>query len=751
MAKPSPTYRGDAPYVFVCYAHANMDDVYDEIAWLQACGLNVWYDEGISAGAEWREELGEAIRDCHLFLFFVSPEATESENCRRELNFALDHERPTLAVYLSETEMSPGLYLSLADRQAILRYAEADADYRKKLLDTVSRALGAEVPAATVPAHRTRRRTAGRWRQMAGAAAIALIVAGLGWYLGRTGVQQAGQSLTQLTRFQIEMDGLGGVAVAPDGSSVAYSEGESVLVRELDELEARAVPGGADPLYSPDGKWIVYRQALEGRFMRVPVEGGAPSPIIETSPVPPLGASWLDDHTLVYADDEGLHRGSVTDGATTLLLKPDPSHGERFFAWPCALPDGHTVLFTVLPNTEDRAHIAALDLESGARTVVLRGATSARVVPTGHLVYFDDAHRALMGVRFDVSTLTPQGDPVRVIASEIWTHRGGAKFDLSSNGTLAYVAWLASNHPLGTTLVWVDREGKEDPTSAPQAMWINSRLSPDAHAVAGDINTIPPPTFRSRRDIYVWNFERRDMTRLTDKPTEDILPVWSQDGRTVFFASNRNGLYNVYSVPADGATPPERVLDTPHPSYPTALSADGRLITMFNQPGEPFDIGAITLVPPVRHEPLLSAPANQTNGVVSPDGRWLAYQSNVSGQGEVYVRALADPAGHRWKVSATGGSSPRWSPHTEEIYYVSADGDMMSAAFRVASEFKVEAPVKLFAGSGYALGGGGATSYDVSAVDGRFLVRKVPSDAVKPAEVHVVLNWFQELERLLPN
>ncbi|MEJ2133495.1 MAG: hypothetical protein P8Y95_18135, partial [Gammaproteobacteria bacterium] len=159
----------------------------------------------------------------------------------------------------------------------------------------------------------------------------------------------------------------------------------------------------------------------------------------------------------MFADNEGLHRGSVTDGEVTLLLKPDPSQGEEFFGWPSALPDGHTVLFTVLPNTDDRGHIAALDLASGERTVVLRGATSARFTPTGHLVYFDDRRRALMGVRFDVSTLATLGEPVRVIESNLWTYRGGAAFDFSSNGTLAYVTLLATA-PLGTSLVWVDRE-----------------------------------------------------------------------------------------------------------------------------------------------------------------------------------------------------------------------------------------------------------------------------------------------------
>jgi hypothetical protein len=750
MAKPSPTYRGDAPYVFVCYAHANMDEVYAEIEWLQACGINVWYDEGISAGAEWREELGDAIRDCHLFLFFVSPEATRSPNCRRELNFALDHERPTLAVYLSETEMSSGLYLSLADRQAILRYAETDADYRDKLLDSVSRALGVEVPVAAGPVHRAPRRSAGRWRQWASVAAIALIVGGLGWYLGSSDPEQSGSSTARLTRFQIDTpDGpITDVAVAPDGSSVAYIHGTSVFVRALDALEARTVPGGPEPLYSPDGKWIVSRG--DQGIMRVPVEGGPPISILETSQARPLGACWLDDDTLVFADNEGLHRGSVTDGEVTLLLKPDPSQGEEFFAWPSALPDGHTVLFTVLPRTEDRAHITALDLASGERTVVLRGATSARFVPTGHLVYFDDARRALMGVRFHVSTLAPQGEPVRVIESEIMTSGGGARFDLSSNGTLAYVASsLAADQPLGTSLVWVDRDGNEAPTNTPRAIWLYPRLSPDARAVASEIYTLPPPTFRRRRDLYVWSFERGDMTRLTDEPTEDGMPVWSRDGRTVFFASNRDGVFNVYSVPVDGASAAERLLQSSYPNYPTALSPDGRLITMFGQGGR-LDIGAITLGPPVTHAPLLVAPEGQANGVVSPDGRWLAYESDISGQNEVYVRPLTDPSSRRWKVSVDGGAKPRWSRHTDEIYYVSSEGDMMATAFNVASEFEVGMTVRLFAGKGYAFEGG-ATTYDVSPVDGRFLVRKAADEAVDPADLHVVVNWFEELKRLLPN
>ena len=262
--------------------------------------------------------------------------------------------------------------------------------------------------------------------------------------------------------------------------------------------------------------------------------------------------------------------------------------------------------------------------------------------------------------------------------------------------------------------------------------------------------------FRSEqnRDLYIWDLERESMNRLTDHATEDFFPVWSRDGHRVFFTSSRSGPLNIFSRSADGAGQAERLIESPTVLMPLASTPDGaRLLGIEQKVGATgFDIIGLEVEHPVEIEPLVATEHSETSPTVSPDGNWLAYLSNASGQFEVYVRPLRNPESQRWKISIDGGVHPTWNSEGDEIFYRNLGGDMMVAAVALTPGFEVGGVTDVFPGSNYRFAGAlGGRMYDVSPVDGRFLmIKPVEQQATAATSITVILNWFEELTRLVP-
>jgi serine/threonine-protein kinase len=296
--------------------------------------------------------------------------------------------------------------------------------------------------------------------------------------------------------------------------------------------------------------------------------------------------------------------------------------------------------------------------------------------------------------------------------------------------------------------VWVDRQGGEESLAAPLKPYLYPRLSPDGTRVALDV--------RDRdRDIWMWDLRRNALERFTRDPAGNPLVEWSPDGGYLVFGSDRFGVTNLFRQASDGSGEPERLLESERLQMPVCFVSDDVLLFSANVSGQHRDIHALFLDGQRRAEPLIYGPANELNADVSPDGRWVAYDSDESGQFEVYVRSYPDPyGGGRWQISSGGGRQPLWSNDGGELFYRDFSGAMLAASVSLGPPFVPGPVVKLFENARYGGAGaqGGGRTYDLSRDGRRFLmVKAIGSQREEPVpSLVVVLNWFEELKRVVP-
>ena len=575
----------------------------------------------------------------------------------------------------------------------------------------------------------------------AGALAIAGVAAFAGWYAAH---RSAATTSPGLARLSVSFPGVpfvapvGGsrVAISPDGSTVAFATTGSVWIRQLDRSEPVAIPETAkDLFFSPDGKWLGFLGAGQG-LRKLPVAGGATVNLVPISQRT-AGATWHANGTIVFATTEGLYQVSENGGETTLLAAPHRERKELAYAWPSFLPDGEAVLFSIIPDSGvNDAQVAWLDLATRDIRVILTGGTSARYVPSGHIVYAVGS--SLRAIRFDSTTRLTQGEPATVpdVAPESSATNGSADFAVASSGTLVF---LSPTGPALKTLRWIDRHGKEELLAVEPRPYQYPRVSPDGRRLALDVNS------NGTRDIWILDIERLTQVRLTDGPTEDLLPVWSVDGRRVFFGSNRTGNFDVYSQAADGASPARVEFAAPGVQMPQGFTPDGTGLVVY----EDFkDTGLVALTNPPRLDPLLHTEFDDRLVQVSPDSRWIAFESNEAGTGqiEIMIRSFPDTNRRREKVSANGGRYPLWGPKgSNELYYQDPDGRMMAASVTLAPDLRIAGVMPLFQWEKPPAGVSGRP-YDVSPRDGRFIVASpLTATPAGPTQVSVVLNWLQDL------
>jgi serine/threonine-protein kinase len=537
------------------------------------------------------------------------------------------------------------------------------------------------------------------------------------------------------------------VAISHDGTRIAYSANNQIFIRAIDQLEPVAVRGtsgegnasGRNPFFSPDGQWLGFWQ--DGEFKKVPVNGGAPVTLCAAM-APPWGARWESDNTILFGQNstsgQGIFRVSGDGGMPELLVKAGETgavHG------PQMLPGGRAVLFTqaVRGATWDQAQIAVESLDTHTRKVVVSGGTDARYVSTGHIVYVVDG--SLFAVPFDVDSLETTGGPVPLvegIPQAPANFTGAAHFDISASGTLVYAAGLGTTE--ARALVWVDRSGKEEPLGAAPRAYVYPRISPDGTRVALDIRD-------EMRDIWIWDLARKTLTRLTLDPDLSRLPVWL-DAQRVAFTVTKGGQpgSSVRSQVADGSSPSQPLLDDAKTAWMvTSSSPDGTRL-LVSQATTPNDIGVVTVGATPGVTRLLAQPFNESNADISPDGRWLAYQSNETGRNEIYVRPFPNVSGSRTQVSTDGGTRAAWSRDGRELFYIWQDA-MMVVPVQTTPGFKAGTPQALFKGDYLAPQTG--RTFDVSPDGKRFLMIKAAPEAGAPAQTSIVVvqNWLEELKR----
>jgi eukaryotic-like serine/threonine-protein kinase len=543
------------------------------------------------------------------------------------------------------------------------------------------------------------------------------------------------------------------LAVSPDGLSIVYRGGPNgareLLVRRLGALEPTSVLTGSPRglFMSPDGQWIGFFDAAGGGVLkRVSITGG-PALTITSVDGSPRGAVWLPDGKIVFATanpDTGLQEVDASGGPVTVLTRPDRGNEQGDHFWPESLREGNAVLYTIKAAAGPLAasQIAVHNRESGTTTVVAKGGSHAQYINTGHLVYVTE--QTLYSMAFDAATLTPRGNSVPLVSGVATTADGGVDAVIAGNGTLAYVVTAARFDR--RQIVWTDRDGTEEPIALEPRPYQHPRISPDGSALAVDTG--------GESGVWLWDFARGTATRLTTDPKLGpfrAYPVWSPDGRTITFTSDPQGGRNIFRQPADGSGRVDRLTTSPNLQHPNSTTPDGRLVLFKEVRNGLGGIYTLSTTAGAQPQPLLTSPFDHSVADLSPNGKWIAVQSNESGNYEVYVRPFPDVNSGRWQVSSNGGTFPGWSRDGRELFYVATDGRLVSVSVETEPSFiagKISQVVKpgFWPGTGTS-----GRPYDVSPDGKRFLMIKPFDDAASSAtRIVVVQNWFEELKRLVP-
>jgi len=526
------------------------------------------------------------------------------------------------------------------------------------------------------------------------------------------------------------------MALSPDGSRFVYNTGQGLYLRSMDQLEARLIPGTEanliNPFFSPDGQWVGYWQ--DNQLKKIAISGGAPVPI--GAATNPFGVSWGADNTILFGQPDGIRRVSANGGIPELIIKAE---GGEQLDGPQSLPGGEWVLFTVGAGASnwDEARIVAESLKTNERRDVWRGGSDGRYVPTGHIVYA--LENDLFAIPFDLDTLSVTGGPAPLVEGAFRASiAASANYGISEDGSLVYVAGTGVSPQ--RTIVWVDRQGREEAIKVPLRAYVYAKLSPDGTRVALDIRD-------QESDIWIWDLARETLARITFDPGVNRSPVWTPDGKRVAFSAQRNNGENIYWQAADGSGAPEPLAAIPNvPILPHAFSPDGTQL-LFTSVAVPRDINVVKLAGERKAQPFFQTSFSEYNPDISPDGRWLAYESDESGRNEVYVRPFPDVNAGRWQISNGGGTRPLWNPNGRELFYFVAPGTLMAVRVEPGASFAAGSPAIVFQGQ-YATPQG-ARQYSVSPDGRRFLMIKDAASAgnAPPPKITVVLNWFEELKR----
>jgi serine/threonine protein kinase len=624
------------------------------------------------------------------------------------------------------------------------------------LLDRAIAAPHAVEPRAPLAEPR-RTRTALAAGSVAGVLAVALVAAVVLWAPWR---QNTPPSLIRVNA-DIGVDAslmtdVGTAAVlSPDGQTLAFaarrSENESshLYIRRLDQLLATQIAGTEDarsPFFSPDGQTIAF--FADGKLKKVGMVGGA---VVTITDAPQgRGGSWAEDGTITFQPNISAGNASLarvlSGGGTPTFLKPEQNGRARF---PQVLPGNRGVLYTrYAPGSDTQLQV---ELPNGERRVLLQG-SYGRYVPSGHLVYVHES--ILYAVAFDLERLQTVGSPVPIVEGIMTVDAAsGAQFSVSENGTLVYLGGGATlDHTPALSLI--DAAGKVTELLPSGTNWFSPRFSPDGTRLALDI-------LERSQDVWTFDVKRRSLDRLAFDPrAQESDPIWTPDGRRIVFRKGERvgAASNLYWVRADLTGEVQRLTDSPwtqtagswHPSGKfLAFSQASRMtnpdlwiLPMEGDETSGWKSGTPTV--------LLNTEANEFNAQFSPDGDFLAYNSNQTGIYEVWVRPFSG-AGGPWQISSGGGIVPVWSQARQELFYSSLNGQIMVASYRIESGAFQRDPPRLWSNTRYLLRGA-QRSFDLHPDGNRFALAVAPetSESVKRDQVVFVFNLFDELRRLVP-
>ena len=595
---------------------------------------------------------------------------------------------------------------------------------------------------AGMAAHAIGRRDNRSWLWLAFALAIAAMAGVAGFAIARAGRPTA--EALRLLFSSPELDAAAGetesgIALSPNGKTLAYvgmRGGVAMLfLRPLNRFDSRPLAGtegAAFPFWSPDGTHIAF--FAERKLKKIAMAGGEPQALSDVE-ASARGGSWSKDGIILFAPGprNGLARISADGGAVVPVTTLNRSAHEASHRWPAFLPDGRHFVFYEMA---DRKGIYLGSLDSKEQTRLVDGGSNPLIVSPGFLLFVRE--RGLVVQRFDLKHFRLIGDPVSV-AEDVGRFgengpTGLGRFSASSNGVLAFQKIA----PISTQLVWRDRSGAEIGRLGP-AGWYNSpRLSPDATKLI--IDRVDPKT--QKTDLWSVDLARGILSRITTGAGENEIGLWSPDGKEIVFSSDRKGDFDIYRKVANSRGEERPVLESAMTQYTDDWSADGRFLCyeQFSS-GTQVDLWTFDFSTH-KATPFLVTEFNETHAMFSPDGKWLAYTSDESGQPEVYVQSFP-PSGDKWQVSTAGGDEAVWGRDGMKIYYIAIDRNLMEAAIATEPSFRVVRATALFPVRvpNYAPTEA-KSNFDIMPDGQRFLVNTRVDTAAQP--IQVIVNWTPE-------
>jgi Tol biopolymer transport system component len=539
-----------------------------------------------------------------------------------------------------------------------------------------------------------------------------------------------------------------GMALSPDGRTLVYSgvhtTGRRLYRRTLDALESvpiRGTDGATLPFFSPDGATVGF--VVDRTIRRVPLQGGTATTVSEAG-AGGGSPTWLADDTIVFGTEgRGLMRVPAAGGELRRLTTLDAERGELEHRWPVVLPRGRAIAFTIHYGGQDSQRTHAVSLDSGERVQLVQG-NGARFLSSGHIVF--QRGGSLWIAPFDERALKLTAPPTAAVEGVGIALDWSPKIAVATSGSLAFATGGEPYPP--RTLVWVDRLGREQTIDAPGRSWYWPQISPDGRRIG--LHIMDPVNM----DAWIYELDHGPLIRMTYHAHQDGFPLWSPDGKHVVFWSRQGGgPGDLYRRSADLSGSEVRLTTSREFTYMTPFAwADGGKLLVFQEDSRGdtgLDIGVIPIEGTHTPRLVIKGPSDEGRPAMSPNGRWIAYQSNLSGRWEVYVQPFPDLNG-RWQVSTQGGLAPLWGPNGRELFYRNGNAVMSVGVETAGNTFRYSTPVVLFEGSYVPerTGAGDARSYDLAPDGKRFLMMKEP--APPPTQIVVISNWVEEVKRLVP-
>lgn len=592
------------------------------------------------------------------------------------------------------------------------------------------------------------------WIWATAGVAIGLALASAGWWAATRPAPRPLMRLHVELGPDIELSrSVGGdvLALSPDGTRFAMtvrgSGGRaSLAARLLDQTQVTLLSGtdnAGSPFFSPDSQWIAF--FADRKLKKVSVLGGAPVTLCESGAVA-RGGSWGDDGNIIasLSTTGGLSR--IPDGGGVPAPATELKKDERTHRWPQVLPGSQAVLFTAHSGSSnyDDANIEVHSFKTGERKTLHRGGYHARYLPSGRLVFLHK--RTLFAAPFDPGKLALTGAPAPVIEDAGGLSSGAADFDSSRTGHFAYLSGRMTQ--TGLTISWLDGTGKTQPLHPTPGLYASPKFSPDGKRLAFSMDS------GQGADIWVRDIERDTPSRLSFLPGRNGYPVWTPDGKHLVFRSSGHATPGIYWIRSDGSGEPRKLTELA--AWPHSFSPDGKRLAITGQ-----DSGLDILTAPLegdpasprlgKPEPFVKTPFNDGYPEFSPDGRWIAYDSNESGASEVYVRPFPGPGG-KWQISTGGGAQPIWSRNGRELFFRSGDMRLMVADYTAKGDSFARGKPRVWS-ERRLLDMGPYPLFDLTPDGKRFaaMLAQPETGEQKPVtHLMFLVNFFDELRRRVP-